>query len=121
MPRVRGGRLRVERGKLSPSRLSPQTEPVVEEAEGPLAVHGDQPEGELGHLDRERVDVDAVEAVVGHQAAGSSSTGSTSVSEAGAALASVSECQVASGPALGVPGFDEAVGQVAAGRHEEGA
>ncbi len=44
-------------------------EPVVEEPEGALAVHGDQPQGQLGHLHRQGVDVDAVEAVLGDQAA----------------------------------------------------
>ena len=40
-------------------------ERVVEEGEGPVALQGDEPEGELGHLHGHRVDVHAVEAAVG--------------------------------------------------------
>ena len=45
-------------------------EPVVQEAERALAVHGDQPQRQLGHLDGERVDVRPVQAVLGDPAPG---------------------------------------------------
>ena len=93
-------------------------EPVVEEAERPLAVHRHQPERELRHLDRERVDVDAVQAVLGDE--------STSVESDPLHLG------VAGRPgrrrtgaqhlaaALGLPGFEQPVGEVATGRDQEG-
>lgn len=43
---------------------------VVEEGEGPILLERDQPERELGHLHGQGVLVHAVEAAVGHQAAG---------------------------------------------------
>ena len=45
-------------------------EGVVEEGEGPVLLQRDEPERELGHLDGHGVDVHAVEAAVGHEAAG---------------------------------------------------
>ena len=88
---------------------------VVEEREGPLPGHGGEPERELGHLGGDGVLVDAVEAVVDDLAAGEDDL------LLGGRGGEVGEA-VGERPFAGAvldDGFDEAVGEVAAGGGED--
>ena len=84
----------------------PSADGVVEEGEGPVLGHGDQPQGELGHFHGHGVSVDAVEASLDDAASG------LDLDHLGV---------VALGAALGGPGLDEAGGKEAAGSDEYGA
>jgi hypothetical protein len=92
-------------------------EPVVEKPEGPLSIHRDKPEGELGHLNGEGVDVDAVKAVLGDQSACFQEDAfDLGIGGLGTALREDASCL---GVALSIPGLDDTVGEEAAGGDEE--
>ena len=101
-------------------------ERVVEEGERPVALQGDEPEGELGHLHGHRVDVHAIEAAVGHVAPGNGETlGGVGGDEPfpGVACGEVAfgcgENFARIGSLGDFPCLHKPLGQIAAGLHEE--
>jgi hypothetical protein len=94
-------------------------EAVVEEAEGTLPIHRDEPHRELGHLHGQRVHVDPVKAVFGHQSTGSEDHRFDF--GIGGPVGTTNECPTGFEVAFGVPRLDDTIGQVASGGDKEGA
>ena len=94
---------------------------VVQEPERAFSIHGDQPQRQLRHLDRERVDVHSVQAVLGDQATGVQLDLLGLGVRADAVAFPVLLARDCIGAAFSLPGLHQLVGQVAAGCDEEGA
>ena len=93
-----------------PRRRVAGLEPVVQEAERAFPVHRDQPQAQLRHLDREGVDVDAVQAVLGDDPPRLEQQLVGFGVRADAAGGAVQVHGEGFGVTLGEPRFDEAVG-----------
>ena len=101
---------------------------MVKKGKGPVLVHGDEPQRELGHLHRHGVDVHTVKTAVGYHTAGDGDALGGIRRDQALTRRTRGELAVRADEDLAwvlslrdLPGFDQAFSQIAAGLHQEGA